>query len=195
MSDLNINPINIEPVLVAAGTTWKWQRAYSQYPSTDYTLIYNFREVRGVDSFDITATSSATSTGYDIVVGFVVTGNIQPGIYAGRGYVSDAADRYMVYDNQIEVMADFEQVTQGQDLRTHNAKVLEQIKALLENKFVDDSQSYSIAGRSLTKMTPTELYTHKLYYEQQVIAENRRARAKQNLPTGQTIYGVFNNGL
>ena len=73
MSDLNINPINIEPVLVAAGTTWKWQRAYSQYPSTDYTLIYNFREVRGVDSFDITATSSATSTGYDIDTWFMTT--------------------------------------------------------------------------------------------------------------------------
>jgi len=195
MSDLNSTAIAVEPVLVAAGTTWKWNRSYSKYPNATFSLLYHFREVRGIYAFDVAATSDTSGSGFVISVPKAITEQVTPGIYAGRGYVEDATDRYMVYDNQIEVMADFKLVSQGEDLRTHNAKVLEQIKALLENKFVDDSQSYSIAGRSLTKMTPTELYTHKLYYEQQVIAENRRARAKQNLPTGQTIYGVFNNGL
>tara|TARA_R110002020_G_scaffold440982_1_gene651688 strand:+ start:737 stop:1324 length:588 start_codon:yes stop_codon:yes gene_type:complete len=195
MSDLDSTALRVEPVLVAAGTTWKWNRAYTNYPNSTFTLKYYFREVRGVYSLDVTAAADTNGSGFIISVPKATTELVTPGIYAGRGYVEDATDRYLVYDNQIEVMADFKLVSEGEDLRTHNAKVLEQIKALLENKFVDDSQSYSIAGRSLTKMTPTELYTHKLYYEQQVIAENRRARAKQNLPTGQTIYGVFNNGL
>jgi hypothetical protein len=143
----------------------------------------------------VTAGADPDGSGFIVSVPKATTEQVTPGIYAGRGYVEDAVDRYLVYDNQIEVMADFKLVSEGEDLRSHNSKVLEQIKSLLENKFVDDSQSYSIAGRSLTKMAPTELYTHKLYYEQQVIAENRRARAKQNLPTGQTIYGTFNNGI
>ena len=42
----------------------------------------------------------------------------------------------------------------GQDVRTHAEKVFEALEALIEGRPTKDVTSYSIAGRSLTRMSP-----------------------------------------
>jgi len=192
-TDLEYDYVNQEPVLVTAGTTWKWDRSYSDFKSDTYTLTYYFRESAGKSSFNIVA--AANGNNFRITVPKATSKAYMAGIYTGQGFVESATERYQVYDGSIEIQPDYSLVSDGQDFRTHNEKVLEQIKALLENKFVDDASSYSIAGRSLTKMSITELYDHKLFYEREVVMDQRRNRAKRGLPTGQIIYGKFNSGV
>jgi hypothetical protein len=57
----------------------------------------------------------------------------------------------------------------GADPRTHAEKMLTKIEALLEGRADADVQSYSIAGRSLTKMTPDELVKWRNYYRSEVL--------------------------
>lgn len=57
------------------------------------------------------------------------------------------------------------------DVRSHAERVLEAIEALIEGRATTDVQSYSIAGRSLTRMTPAELVTWRSHYRQDVAME------------------------
>jgi len=67
----------------------------------------------------------------------------------------------------------------SQDVRTHAEKVLEAIEALIEGKATKDVMSYSIAGRSLTRMSADELVKWRGHYRNEV-ASQRNA----GLPNG-----------
>ena len=62
------------------------------------------------------------------------------------------------------------------DPRSHAEKTLEAIEALIEGRATKDVQSYSIAGRSLTKMTVDELQRWRRYYQAQVLAQRGKGR-------------------
>jgi|TARA_R110000851_G_C13098088_1_gene567772 hypothetical protein len=191
ISDLGVLYANKEPTIVYAGTTWRWERSLSsQFPAATWTLDYYFRSSDGKYNFDIQATNN--SGNFRVNYTSALSDDVAPTIYMGQGFVSNAAnERFIVYEGQLEIMPDFNLQNTGKDLRSHAQKVLEQIKALLEGRFVDDSASYSIAGRSLTKLTPLELIETKHEYERIVIAETRQNRAKQGLETGQVIRANF----
>ena len=170
ISDLGVLYANKEPTIVYAGTTWRWER--SLFPAATWTLDYYFRSSDGKYNFDIQATNN--SGNFRVNYTSALSDDVAPTIYMGQGFVSNAAnERFIVYEGQLEIMPDFNLQNTGKDLRSHAQKVLEQIKALLEGRFVDDSASYSIAGRSLTKLTPLELIETKHEYERIVIAETR----------------------
>lgn len=62
-------------------------------------------------------------------------------------------------------------IATGYDARSHNRKVYDDLKALLENKVQKDQISYSIAGRSVSKMQPDEILRWFRFYETRVRAE------------------------
>ena len=192
MSDLYSKYLKTEPQLANAGTTWKWEVSFSDYKASIYTLTYYFREVSGKYSFDITATNSNDT--FRVNVPKATTSAYAPGVYSGQGFVDDGASRFLVYENQLQVGSDFALQGIGKDTRSHAQKVLESIKALLEGK-TEDVTSYSVAGRSITKMTLQELIEAKDYYERIVITEQRQQRAKQGLHTGQVVRAKFFNGF
>lgn len=192
MSDLYSKYLKTEPQQVNAGTTWRWEVNFSDYNPATYTLKYYFREVTGKYSFDITAT--AFNGNFRVNVPKGTTSDYAPGVYSGQGFVDDGNDRFLVYENQLEVGEDFALQVTGKDTRSHAQKVLQSIKALLEGK-TEDVTSYSIAGRSLTKMTLQELIEAKDYYERIVVTELRQQRAKQGLHTGQVVRAKFFNGF
>tara|TARA_R110000803_G_scaffold36896_2_gene79328 strand:+ start:301 stop:882 length:582 start_codon:yes stop_codon:yes gene_type:complete len=189
MSDIDNRFSSIEPQQAVAGTNWKWQRSLSDFPASTWTLSYYFREVTGKYSFDIVATNS--SDRFEVNLPFATTNNYAPGVYSGQGFVSKGADKFIVYDNQLEVGANFTLQGVGKDTRSHSQKTLEAIKGLLEGKFVEDASSYSIAGRSITKLDVQQLIDAKNYYEAIVVMEIRNQRAKQGLQTGQVVRARF----
>lgn len=189
MSDIDNKFLNIEPQQAVAGTNWKWKRSFSEFPASTWTLSYYFREVSGKYSFDITAINSEDV--FVINLPFATTNDYAPGVYSGQGFVSYNTDKFIVYDNQLEVGTNFNLQGVGKDTRSHAQKVLEAIKGLLEGKFVEDASSYSIAGRSITKLDVQQLIDAKNYYESLVVMEIRNQRAKQGLQTGQVVRARF----
>jgi len=65
------------------------------------------------------------------------------------------------------------------DARTYNRKLLDQIRALLQGKALDDVAMYKIGGRELTHIPLEELLRWEAAVEARVINERRR---KAGLP-------------
>ncbi len=193
MTDINQDYLKVEPQQANAGTTWRWTRSFTDFPANTWTLTYYFREVTGKYSFDIVATND--NNAFQVNLDSTVTDDYAPGVYSGQGFVSNGNDRFLVYENQLEVATDFKHQGVGKDTRSHAQKVLQAIKGLLEGKFTEDASSYSIAGRSITKLSPAELIDAKNYYESLVVSEIRQQRAKQGLETGQVVKARFNSGF
>ena len=64
------------------------------------------------------------------------------------------------------------------DPRTHARKVLDALEALIEGKASKDQQSYSIAGRSISRLSPGELLEWRDRYRVEVAAEARAEKIK-----------------
>jgi hypothetical protein len=57
----------------------------------------------------------------------------------------------------------------------------------MENRATIDQSSFSIAGRSLSRMSVDELFAYRDRYQTEYNAEIKRARIKNKKPTGNMI--------
>lgn len=80
-------------------------------------------------------------------------------------------ERIVVDRGQIKVSTDFDNQV---DPRHHAEIMLGKIESILEGKADSDVSSYSIAGRSLTKLSPDELVQWRNYYRREVSAIKRQ---------------------
>jgi len=65
--------------------------------------------------------------------------------------------------------------------------MLDKIETILEGKADSDVSNYSIAGRSLTKMTFDELMVARDRYRQEVLAYRRGLAIKSGRASGTTV--------
>ena len=83
---------------------------------------------------------------------------------------SDTA-KVLVATGEWRVLPDLDQT--GADPRTHAEIMLDKIQALLEGRADKDVLSYSIQGRSISKMSVTDLLQWRDYYRKEVAKERR----------------------
>jgi hypothetical protein len=74
----------------------------------------------------------------------------------------------LIATGRVMVHPDPTAITAGSDLRTHAEKVLEAIEAVLEKRATTDQQSYTIAGRSISRIPVGELLMLRDKYKQEV---------------------------
>jgi len=176
-----------EPLEIVAGdfVQWKISDLVADYPTDDYTLIYTARISGKRDEFQITASSQ--STHYLITAASSVTSAYAPGVYAWQKEIvrnSDSARR-ILSRGQFKVIADLD--IPGTDLRSHAEIMVDKIESILSGKADSDVSSYSIAGRSLTKMSFTELLEARDYYRSEVIRQKAALDAKSGRKGVSTI--------
>jgi hypothetical protein len=160
------------PSTLRAGDTIEWDETVSDYPATDdWTLAFVLTKY-GASLITITASSSGAD--YAISVLPAVSRLWAAGTYSWQAYVykDDGAtptpaitEKYTLESGQVEILPDITQATSTSDLRSHAKKTLEAIEALLEGKATADVLSYSIGGRSLSKMSPEELIKWRSFYK------------------------------
>jgi hypothetical protein len=112
--------------------------------------------------------------------------DFEPGFYHWQLEITETAtgNRIVVERGEFEAVVDLD--VNGVDPRTHAEIMLDKIETLLEGRADGDMSSYSIAGRSITKMTPEELLTWRDYYRREVAVYRRRnaiARGKRGSAT------------
>jgi hypothetical protein len=66
------------------------------------------------------------------------------------------------------------------DVKSHNKKMLEAINALLENRATSDQMSYTIAGRSITKLSIKDLLEWRDYYKAELSKEENKTKSGVN---------------
>tara|TARA_Y100000114_G_scaffold148499_1_gene161514 strand:- start:272 stop:859 length:588 start_codon:yes stop_codon:yes gene_type:complete len=178
-----------EPDTLVVGDRWVWRRddLVSDYPLDEYALEYRFTEdsTGNTNAFTIAATEAEST--YLVEIASAVTASLTAGDYQWAAFIIRSSDnqRVVIDQGRTEILPNLQNTTA--DLRSHAKKVLDAIEAVLENRASQDQMSYSIAGRSLSRMSIDDLMTFRNRYRAEYLREIKLARIKNKQDTGNTI--------
>ena len=176
------------PDSIVAGDFVQFKRTdlVATYDPTLYTMEFIARIAGGGNEIKITATNATSH--YLFQAASVDTGMWNVGEYHWQLDVIRISDseRYTLdRGHNLSVIADLD--TNNSDPRTHEEITLEKIRSLIQGKADADVSSYSIAGRSLTKMTFAELIEAEDYFSKKVKAQISKLDGQLDRDTGATI--------
>lgn len=161
-----------EPVSLRAGDTWAWRREdLSDYPASDWTLTYYFRN--STSHFDVIA--SADSDAYAVSIAKATTAAYAPGWFDWIAFVSDADERYQIGSGRMHVLPDLA-TAKPFDARTFARRMLDYIEAALESRASSDQLDLinaQLESRSITRdkagmLTLRSMFKSEVSREEQV---------------------------
>lgn len=174
-----------EPERFYAGDTLKFKINLPDYPPATWTITYSLVSAAVLIQF-----SGSAYEGVHLVnVDEVTTAGYTPGTYNYIARVTNGTDVFTVRRGQMKILADFSDA--AVDGRSHVKKTLDALELTIEGKASKDQLNYAINGRSLSRMSPSELidwHTHYLALYQQEIADERVSRGQA---TGNKIKARF----
>ena len=179
-----------EPELLVVGDRWTWRRPdlAATYDPADYALTYEYMcDSGGGGSHKFTITATETTDDYIVEISQDVTEHYHVHLYKWYAFITRTSDseRISVDSGVAQLVADYAESTADQ--RSHAKKVLDAIEAVIENRASQDQMSYSIAGRSLARMSIDDLMTFRNRYRAEYNEELKKARIKNKQDTGNTI--------
>lgn len=186
------NSPTTEPLEIVVGDYIQWRRTDlgTDYPNSEYTATYVAR-ITGGGANEITLVGTAYNDDYLFTVNSATSSSFVPGYYHWQLEIARNSDgnRIVVDRNTFTVIVDLD-VNQS-DPRTHAEIMIDKIETVLQGRADADVLSYSISGRSLSKMTPDELVQWRDYYKRELIMQQRKDRVRRGAPTGATIVARF----
>jgi hypothetical protein len=182
----------IEPDTIIAGDRLLWKRTdlNSDYDNSLYTLSYEARK-HGSGSDNITITATGSGNDYLVEVASTATGAYIDGTYSWDAYITRDSDSERVHidTGTFEVKPD--KAKSGADPRSHAKITLDALQATIEGKATKDQLSYSISGRSISKMNPSEITEWVSFYQSKYEGELSKERQKRGLASPRTIRVYF----
>jgi hypothetical protein len=182
------NAPTVEPEDFTVGDYVQWKRTdfVTDYPIAEYSAEYVARiEGGGNTEFKVAATEivdgylftidSATSAGYD------------NGKYHWQLEITQTSsgNRIVIDEGDFKVIVDLD--SNQADPRVFAEKMVAKIESLLLGKADSDVSSYSIAGRSLTKLSFQELIDARDFYRAEALQHENKERAKHGKTGTATI--------
>ena len=161
------------PSQAVAGDSWRWRVGdVSDYPQSEgWSLKY---ELLGDSTLSISPTwqTSGDDLNHWLVSEAITdTDDLSPGTYrligrmVGSGTYSGREET--IHESILTVIRDPRTATPG-DFQTHEERALVVIEAAIEGRLTKDMESYSIAGRSITKIPIRELLALRAKYRASV---------------------------
>jgi len=180
-----------EPTEIVAGDLlqFKVSNLVTDYPTDSYTLTYTARISGQQDEIQFTATGA--SSHFLISVSGSTTGSWSPGKYIWQQEIirnSDSA-RIVLKKGDFKVVADLD--NNATDNRSHAEIMVDKIESLLQGKADSDVSNYSIAGRSLTKLSFQELIDARDYYRSEMLREKAKFDAENGRKGSATVQVRF----
>jgi len=174
-----------EEIVVGDYFQFKVTRFSEDYSNSLHTMRLVARIATGGSS-EITITATADGDDYLFTAASSVTADYDVGHYHYQLEIERNSDsnRVTVDRGEIDILTDFDN---NVDPRTHAEIMLGKIESILEGKADSDVSSYSIAGRSLTKLSPEELVQWRDYYRREVSALKRQEAIKHGRKPKSTI--------
>lgn len=142
-----------EPTQFYKGDSVSWEKSLAHYPASEWALVYY---LRGATVLDVTCTADGDT--HVATISAAASDALTAGTYWWQAIATKDSDVKTVGNGKIEVLASLSDIATGtHDGRSHVKKVLDALEAVLENKATLDQTSYSIQGRSLSRMSPDEI--------------------------------------
>lgn len=178
-----------EPEIIIAGDTVKWKKSLSDYKASDgWALKYYLQ-----GATPITLTASADGDDHLISISAATSSSYTPGTYWWNSYVEKSGERYSIAQGTFLVKENFATLTGAYDGRSHVKKVLDALEATILGKASKDQQSYSIAGRSISRMTVEEIIKWRDVYKRDYQNEMRSEKIARGLDTKSLVRVRFNS--
>lgn len=182
------NAASTEPAEIYSGSLVQWKRAdlAADYPPASYDLIYKAR-LRGGLNPEMSVTATNSNGEFLVTLTNAATAAAVPGDYYWQAEIERKSDnaRILVATGQWKLLPDLDQT--GADPRSHAEIMLDKIQSLLEGRADKDVTSYSINGRSIAKMSVTDLLSWRDYYKREANLERRKADAAAGKPSSATV--------
>lgn len=184
-----------EPTEIVVGDFIQWRRSdiADDYPtSSGYTAEYVAR-ITGGGSTEIKLPQAAGSTDdyYLFSVSSETSATFLPGLYHWQLEITQTSsgNRIVVDIGDFEAIPDMD--SNQADPRIHAEIMVDKIETILQGKADSDVASYSIAGRSLTKLSFQELLDARDHYRREVVQHNNKELVKRGKKNGSTIQVRF----
>jgi hypothetical protein len=178
-----------EPTTIVVGDFIQWKRSdlVQDYPVATHSAEYVARITGGGASEIKLAANESDPTFYLFTVDSITSTDYVPGYYHWQLEITETAsgNRIVVDTGTFTALADLD--VNNTDPRTHAEIMVDKIEALLEGRADKDVSSYSIAGRSITKMSVQELIDWRDYYRREAKKEKRDSDIKNGRPTNTTV--------
>lgn len=177
-----------EPLKIVVGDFIQWKKTSlaESYPPATHSAEYVARVTAGGAS-EIKLPAIERSSYYLFQVSSATSAAFEVGFYHWQLEITETAsgNRIVVERGEFEAIPDLD--NNGADPRTHAEIMLDKIEALLQGRADKDVSSYSINGRSIAKMSVTDLLTWRDYYRKEVVKERRDNAIAIGGPTKTTV--------
>lgn len=177
-----------EPLEIVVGDFIQWKRSdlVQDYPLASHSAQYVAR-ITGGGSSEVILPATETDGTYLFTVSSATSENFTPGFYHWQLEVIQTATSNRIVVDRGEFTAIVDLDVNGSDPRSHAQIMIGKIESILQGKADSDVGSYSIAGRSLTKMSFAELMDARDQYKAEFQQELIKDRIRRGKSTGATV--------
>jgi len=179
-----------EPDRLVTGDRFAWQRPdlVTDYPLADYTMTYHFsQDSGGGGTHHFTLSSTEANDNYYFEKPSSETTSLVAGDWKWQLYAIRTSDSERVTLDYGITKFSLGELDTNNDLRTHAKKVLDAIEAVIEGRATIDQSSFSLGGRSLSRLSVNELMTFRDRYHAEYLKEVKLARIRNKQGSGNTI--------
>ena len=178
-----------EPTTLTVGDFIQWKRSdlVQDYPVATHSAEYVARITGGGASEIKLAATESDPTYYLFTADSATSADFEPGYYHWQLEVTETAsgNRIVVDTGTFTALADLD--VNNTDPRTHAEIMVDKIESILQGRADSDVSSYSIQGRSLSKMSITDLLEWRNYYLREAKKEKKDSDIKNGRPTNTTV--------
>ena len=182
-----------EPLEFYSGETVKSKRTdLSDYQAPTWTLYYTLQKTGTRIQFNSSQDGSTAS--HLISLTPATTAGYTVGLYHWVVEARDGTDVYVVDEGYLEIKTDFAEQSSGYDDRSVAKKMVDAYESLFSNQITNstlEQLSYSIAGRSISKMSASEIRTEYLRWKRLYQQEEDELRIANGLGTRKRILTRF----
>ena len=179
-----------EPSEIVVGDFIQWKRSdlIADYPPADYTATYVARITGGGNTeIQITATNYNSGEAYLVTVDSTTSADFVAGYYHWQLEIVRNSDSNRIVVDRGAFTAIVDLDIGGADPRTHDEKMLTKTPSMLEGRADGAVESYSIQGRSLTKIPIKDLMEWERHYRQRVERYKKKEDIRLGRKTDSTI--------
>lgn len=182
------NAPTIEPDQIVVGdrVTWRKKNLGQDYPSSTYSVAYVSRVSSGGGTHEFQVSGVADGDDYLFTITSVVSADFDIGHHHWQLEITRTSDseRIITQTGSWDIITDLDN---NIDPRTHAEIMLDKIETVLQGRADADVLSYSINGRSLSKIPVTELVEWRDYYRAETVRQHRVDHVKNGRAHAGTI--------
>jgi len=186
-------PPESEPLSFHAGATVKWKRTdLSDFPASTWTLYYTFN--KDGTRIQVTSSQDGTTANHSVSLTPATTAAYTVGVYHWTVEARDGTDVYIVDSGICEILTDFAEQSSGYDDRSISKKMVDAYEALFAKQITNldlEQLSYSIAGRSISKLGADQLREEYFRWKRRYMQELDEERINNGLGTRKKILTRF----